>query len=149
MCADCTDGCVQNEQTNTRDYQESTTENNNVSEEKPSKVVWTDETRHIIDYLNKRAGKKYSVKTKKTAQLIHRLLDNGFTVEDFERVIDIKCKQWLNNEKMNQYLRPRTLFSEKFEDYLNEAPVRNKQQGASGQSVADKMRAIFGSEWQA
>ena len=149
MCANCTDGCVQNEQTNTRDYQESTTENNNVSEEKPSKVVWTDETRHIIDYLNKRAGKKYSVKTKKTAQLIHRLLDNGFTVEDFERVIDIKCKQWLNNEKMNQYLRPRTLFSEKFEDYLNEAPVRNKQQGASGQSVADKMRAIFGSEWQA
>ena len=148
MCADRTDGCVQNEQTNTRDYQESTTENNNVSEEKPSKGVWTDETRQIIDYLNKRAGKKYSVKTKKTAQLIHKLLDNGFTVEDFERVIDIKCKQWLDNEKMNQYLRPRTLFSEKFEDYLNEAPVRTKQQGASGQSVSDKMKELFGSDWQ-
>lgn len=147
MCSNCTDGCVQSEQTYTRDYQESTTENNNVSEEKPNKVVWTDETRHIIDYLNKRAGKKYSVKTKKTAQLIHKLLDNGFTVEDFERVIDIKCKQWLNNEKMNQYLRPRTLFSEKFEDYLNEAPAR-VQQATSGQSVADKMREIYGSEWQ-
>ena len=147
MCSDCTDGYVQNEQTNTRDYQESTTENN-VPEEKPLKVVWTEETNHIIDYLNKRTGKKYSVKTKKTAQLVHKLLDNGFTVEDFERVIDIKCKQWLNNEKMNQYLRPRTLFSEKFEDYLNEAPARTKQQEASGQSVADKMRAIFGSEWQ-
>lgn len=149
MCSDCTDGCVQNEQTNTREYQESTTENNNVSEEKPPKVVWTDETKHIIDYLNKQTGKKYSVKTKKTAQLVHKLLDNGFTVEDFERVIDIKCKQWLNNEKMNQYLRPRTLFSEKFEDYLNEAPARVNQQEASGQSVEDKMRAIFGSEWQA
>ena len=147
-CSNCTDGCVQNEQTNTRDYQESTAENN-VSEEKPSKVVWTDETNHIIAYLNKRTGKKYSAKTKKTAQLIHKLLDNGFTVEDFERVIDIKCKQWLNNEKMNQYLRPRTLFSEKFEDYLNEATARTKQQGASGQSVADKMRELFGSEWQA
>lgn len=147
-CSNCTDGCVQNEQTYTRDYQESTAENN-VSEEKPSKVVWTDETNHIIDYLNKRTGKKYSAKTKKTAQLIHKLLDNGFTVEDFERVIDIKCKQWLNNEKMNQYLRPRTLFSEKFEDYLNEAPARTKQQGASGQSVADKMRELYGSEWQA
>ena len=147
MCSDCTDGCVQFEQTYTREYTESTTENNNVSEEKPSKVVWTDETRHIIDYLNKRAGKKYSVKTKKTAQLIHKLLDNGFTVEDFERVIDIKCKQWLNNEKMNQYLRPRTLFSEKFEDYLNEAPAR-VQQASSGQLVADKMRELYGSEWQ-
>lgn len=147
MCSNRTDGCVQNEQTYTRDYQESTTENNNVPEEKPLKVVWTEETRHIIDYLNKRAGKKYSVKTKKTAQLIHKLLDNGFTVEDFERVIDIKCKQWLNNEKMNQYLRPRTLFSEKFEDYLNEAPAR-VQQASSGQSVEDKMRDIYGQNWQ-
>lgn len=147
MCSDRTDGCVQNEQTYTRDYQESTTENNNVPEEKPLKVVWTEETRHIIDYLNKRAGKKYSVKTKKTAQLIHKILDNGFTVEDFERVIDIKCKQWLNNEKMNQYLRPRTLFSEKFEDYLNEAPAR-VQQVSSGQSVEDKMRDIYGQNWQ-
>lgn len=149
MCSNRTDGCVQFEQTYTREYTETTTENNNnVSEEKPTKVVWTDETNHIIDYLNKRTGKKYSVKTKKTAQLIHKLLDNGFTVEDFERVIDIKCKQWLNNEKMNQYLRPRTLFSEKFEDYLNEAPAR-VQQAISGQSVADKMREIYGSEWQA
>ena len=147
MCSNRTDGCVQFEQTYTRDYTETTTENNNVSEEKPLKVVWTEETKHIIDYLNKRTGKKYSVKTKKTAQLIHKLLDNGFTVEDFERVIDIKCKQWLNNEKMNQYLRPRTLFSEKFEDYLNEAPAR-VQQASSGQLVADKMRELYGSEWQ-
>ena len=147
MCSNRTDGCVQFEQTYTREYTETTTENN-VTEEKPLKVVWTEETKHIIDYLNKRTGKKYSVKTKKTAQLIHKLLDNGFTVEDFERVIDIKCLQWLNNEKMNQYLRPRTLFSEKFEDYLNEAPARPKQQGASGQSVADKMKELFGSDWQ-
>lgn len=147
MCSNRTDGCVQFEQTYTREYTETTTENNG-SEEKPLKVVWTEETNHIIDYLNKRTGKKYSVKTKKTAQLIHKLLDNGFTVEDFERVIDFKCKQWLNNEKMNKYLRPRTLFSEKFEDYLNEAPARTKQQGASGQSVADKMKELFGSDWQ-
>lgn len=148
MCSNRTDGCVQFEQTYTREYTETTTENNNnVPEEKPLKVVWTEETKHIIDYLNKRTGKKYSVKTKKTAQLIHKLLDNGFTVEDFERVIDIKCKQWLNNEKMNQYLRPRTLFSEKFEDYLNEAPAR-VQQTSSGQLVADKMREIYGQNWQ-
>lgn len=147
MCSNRTDGCVQNEQTYTREYTETTTENNG-SKEKPLKVVWTEETKHIIDYLNKRTGKKYSVNTKKTAQLIHKLLDNGFTVEDFERVIDIKCSQWLNNDKMNQYLRPRTLFSEKFEDYLNEAPARPKQQGASGQSVADKMTELFGSDWQ-
>ncbi len=146
MCSNRTDGCVQFEQTYTREYTETTTENNG-SKEKPLKVVWTEETKYIIDYLNKRTGKKYSVKTKKTAQLVHKLLDNGFTVEDFERVIDIKCKQWLNNDKMNQYLRPRTLFSEKFEDYLNEAPAR-VQKAPSGQSVAAKMREIYGQDWQ-
>lgn len=146
-CSDCTDGTVQNEQTYTRDYQESTTENN-VSEEKPPKVVRTDETNHIIDYLNKQTGKKYSVKTKKTAQLIHRLLDNGFTVDDFKKVIDIKTQQWLNNEKMNQYLRPRTLFSEKFEDYLNESSKQqHKSTQTNGQTVADKMRDIYGDKW--
>ena len=147
MCSNRTDGCVQNEQTYTREYTETTTENNNVSEEKSSKVVWNDETRHIIDYLNKRTGKKWSVKTKKTVQLIHKLLDNGFTVEDFEKVIDFKCKQWLNNEEMNKYLRPETLFGGKFERYLNETPVR-VQQAYSGQSVSDKMKELFGSDWQ-
>ena len=148
-CSDCTDGTVQNEQTNTRDYQESTTENNNnVSEEKPMKVVWTDETRHIIDYLNKRAGKKWSVKTKKTVQLIHKLLDNGFTVEDFEKVIDFKCKQWLNNEEMNKYLRPETLFGGKFERYLNEAPARVNRNVSSGQSFTEKMEELFGDNWR-
>ena len=147
MCSNCTDGCVQFEQTYTREYTETTTENNNVPKEKPLKVVWTEETRHIIDYLNKRSGKKWSVKTKKTVQLIHKLLDNGFTVEDFEKVIDFKCKQWLNNEEMNKYLRPETLFGGKFERYLNEAPAR-VHQASSGQLVADKMRELYGSEWQ-
>lgn len=147
-CSDCTDGTVQNEQTNTRDYTETTTENNNVSEEKPKKVVWTEETNKIIEYLNHRTGKKYSVKTKKTAQLIHKLLDNGFTVDDFRTVIDIKTQQWLNNEKMNQYLRPRTLFSEKFEDYLNESSKQKpKSTQTNGQTVADKMRDIYGDKW--
>ena len=149
MCSNRTDGCVQFEQTYTREYTETTTENNNnVSEEKTSKVVWTDETRHIIDYLNKRSGKKWSVKTKKTVQLIHKLLDNGFTVEDFEKVIDFKCKQWLNNEEMNKYLRPETLFGGKFERYLNEAPARVNRNVSSGQSVEDKMRDLYGQNWQ-
>ena len=34
-------------------------------------------------------------------------------------MINIKSKQWLNTE-MEKYLRPETLFSNKFEGYLNE-----------------------------
>ena len=39
--------------------------------------------------------------------------------EDFYKVINIKSKQWLNTD-MEKYLRPVTLFSNKFEGYLNE-----------------------------
>lgn len=45
----------------------------------------------------------------------------GYSVDDFKRVIDIKVAQWLNNPDMNAYLRPSTLFAPKnFENYLNE-----------------------------
>ena len=36
-------------------------------------------------------------------------------------MIDIKTSQWLNDKKMNIYLRPKTLFNaSNFESYLNE-----------------------------
>ena len=40
-----------------------------------------------------------------------------------KRLIDNKINSWLNNEKMNEYLRPQTLFGTKFESYLNESDV--------------------------
>ena len=45
--------------------------------------------------------------------------NEGFDEEDFYKVINIKSKQWLHTE-MEKYLRPETLFSNKFEGYLNE-----------------------------
>jgi hypothetical protein len=50
-------------------------------------------------------------------------LSEGFTVDDFKRVIDHKTAQWLNDPKMTEYLRPETLFcAKKFEGYLQSAP---------------------------
>ena len=31
-----------------------------------------------------------------------------------------KCQDWLNDEKMSQYLQPSTLFGNKFDQYLNQ-----------------------------
>lgn len=47
-------------------------------------------------------------------------MKEGFKEEDFYQVIDIKVKEWKNNKDMKQYLRPETLFSNKFESYLNQ-----------------------------
>lgn len=74
----------------------------------------------IINYLNDVAGKNFRPTTKKTKNLIKARWNEGFRLDDFKKVIDIKTAQWINNEKMDKFLRPETLFSPKFESYLNE-----------------------------
>lgn len=72
----------------------------------------------IIDYLNQKAKKhfKYAETSKKH---IRSHWNEGYQLTDFKKVIDIKCIDWLNDPKMNEYLRPATLFGPKFESYLN------------------------------
>ncbi len=74
----------------------------------------------VINYLNTKTGKKYKATTDKTISLINARLNDGFTPEDFKKVIDVKTSQWLKDAKNNQYLRPETLFGNKFEGYLND-----------------------------
>lgn len=81
-----------------------------------------------ILYLNKKANRNFDPKNKSNQNLIKARLNEGRTIEDFKKVIDKKCAQWLNNEKMMVYLRPSTLFNAtKFENYLNEPDLITKQ----------------------
>lgn len=75
----------------------------------------------IVDYLNIKANKNYKATTKKTQSLIDARLKEGFTLDEFKKVINIKTNQWLNDPEMNKYLRPETIFGTKFESYLNES----------------------------
>lgn len=75
----------------------------------------------IIGHLNEKCGAKYHVNSRKTKEMISARFGEGFTREDFFAMIDFKCEEWLNNEKMRGYLRPETLFGVKFEGYLNQA----------------------------
>lgn len=75
----------------------------------------------VVSYLNERAGTAYKATSKKTRQLIHARFNEGFTLQDFQAVIDSKCREWLGDKKMAQYLRPETLFGTKFEGYLQTA----------------------------
>lgn len=76
--------------------------------------------KYIIDYLNKKTLKNFKATTKKTQSLIRARIKEGFSYENFVQVIDTKTKEWLNNKEMQQYLRPETLFGNKFESYLNQ-----------------------------
>lgn len=92
---------------------------------KPKVVFDYNETiGEIIDYLNLKANKKYNPKSKHVSKHVLARLKEGYNVDDFKRVIDVKCSKW-KNTTMNDYLRPETLFSGKFETYLNESPQIN------------------------
>ena len=87
----------------------------------------------IVDYLNAKAGTRYKATTANTRKHIKARLEEGFTVDDFKVVITKKCSEWLGNSKMEQYLRPETLFGSKFEGYLNAKPKANI--GANGVAI--------------
>lgn len=79
----------------------------------------------VVDYLNQKAGTAYKPTSKATQQHINARLAEGFTLDDFKRVIDNKCDDWLGTE-WEQYLRPATLFGTKFESYLNSKKTKGK-----------------------
>lgn len=81
----------------------------------------------IVDYLNSKIGTHYRPTSRKTQSLIKARMNEGFTVDDFKKVIDNKSTEWGKDSKMSKYLRPETLFGTKFESYLNQTAVKTKK----------------------
>jgi uncharacterized phage protein (TIGR02220 family) len=77
-------------------------------------------TVEIINYLNEKTNSCYKPSTHTTQEKIRARYREGFTLEDFKKVIDLKVAEWLNHPQMNKYLRPETLFGNKFESYFNQ-----------------------------
>lgn len=73
----------------------------------------------VLDRLNKIASTNYKSTTKSTQSLINARVREGYVLDDFYKVIDVKAKEWINTD-MEKYLRPSTLFGTKFENYLNQ-----------------------------
>lgn len=89
----------------------------------------------IISYLNNKCHKNFSCNTKATNVHIMARLSEGRTIDDFKKVIDTKCGKWLDDPKMIDFLRPDTLFGNKFESYLNEPPPHPLQGKVSDVSM--------------
>ena len=87
---------------------------------------------YIVNHLNEKCGARYHVGSRKTKDLISARFGEGFTRDDFIEMIDFKCAEWKNSEKMRGYLRPETLFGAKFEGYLNQARMAKNNAGMGG-----------------
>jgi len=82
----------------------------------------SDEVITILEDLNKRTKSKkgFSPLAQCNQNLIKARMSEGFTVENFITVNEKKVKQWLHDPEMSKYLRPATLYGNKFDGYLNE-----------------------------
>lgn len=89
----------------------------------------------IVHALNDAAGTRYRASSAKTRRLIHARWAEGYRLPDFLAVIDTMAAEWKGDPKMAKYLRPSTLFSPKFEDYVNRSPKARK--GADGYDEYD------------
>jgi uncharacterized phage protein (TIGR02220 family) len=88
----------------------------------------------IIQYLNTKAETKYKSSSKDNMKHIKARWEDGYRLEDFFSVIDVKVAEWKEDKKMCVYLRPSTLFSPKFEGYLQQAqrsPKKKRFEGIS------------------
>ncbi len=97
-------------------------DNINIKSDKPTKTYAV-----IIDYLNEKVGSQFRANNKSTQQRINARLKEGYTVDDFKTVIDKMHAKWKGTE-YEEYLRPQTLFSTKFESYLNMKGVITDEQ---------------------
>ncbi len=64
----------------------------------------------VIDFLNLKTGRKYRP-TKSNLDPILARLREGYTLQDIRTVTMRKVNDWLTDEKMNEYLRPSTLYT--------------------------------------
>ena len=94
----------------------------------------SDDVKTVIDYLNQKNGTSYRASSKKNKSLINARFSEGYSVDDFKKVIDIKSNDWSGTD-MAKFFRPETLFGNKFDGYLNQVPI--KKQAPVGSRVPE------------
>lgn len=94
-----------------------------IVEPKPDPIPY----REIIEHLNQNTGKAFKHTAAGHKKLIKARWNEGYGLEDFKKVIEVKSAEWLNDSKMETYLQPTTLFGNKFDQYLNQQSAGSKR----------------------
>jgi uncharacterized phage protein (TIGR02220 family) len=101
--------------------------NNNTMSDKSDDVIPYSE---IISYLNEKTGRSFRT-TEAHKRFIKARWNENYKLDDFKRVVDNKVADWtgktINGQPAEKYLQPSTLFGTKFDNYLNQTPMRQEQ----------------------
>lgn len=95
----------------------------------------------IIDDLNLILGTNYKKGSRKNKELINARIAEGFILDDFKTVHRKMFNAWGVDDKMRQYLRPITLYSNKFDSYLNR-PEDLKMSTAGSKTALNAMKIL-------
>jgi hypothetical protein len=93
--------------------------------------------KEIIDYLNEKADTKFKASSQATQKLIRSRMKDGYGLDDFKHVIDVKVAEWYGTDYA-KYLRPKTLFGTNFENYVNQ-PLTKKQANKMDSAVDERL----------
>lgn len=68
------------------------------------------QAKEVLDFLNEKTGRSYEAVPANLDLIVARLKE-GSTVIDLRQVVAKKCREWIGDAKMAEYLRPKTLFN--------------------------------------
>ncbi|AYP68789.1 hypothetical protein BpsM61_00015 [Bacillus phage vB_BpsM-61] len=110
--------------------------------DKPEEKVDPVPYKKIMDHLNETVGTKYSHKGEANKKLIRARWNEGSTIEDFVNVINRKTEEW-KGTKMETYLRPATLFGNKFDQYKNETPKNSSPEQPASDGIRSRLSGFL------
>lgn len=84
--------------------------------------------KQVIEYLNSKTGKRFRPTNKAAKRCVNARLNEGYDLDDFCKVIDIKVAEWAGTD-YEKYLNPETLFGNKMDKYLNQPREKPKEEG--------------------
>jgi uncharacterized phage protein (TIGR02220 family) len=79
----------------------------------------TDAARNVLNLMNSILFTRFGA-TEKNLRFVNGRLSEGFKLEDFKKVFEVKRNEW-DGTDMAKYLRPSTLLGTKFDEYLSQA----------------------------
>ena len=106
----------------------------------------------ILNRLNEVCKTQFNP-TKFNLSFINKLLKEGYSKEDFYKVIEHMYNKWglkpfkfSNGQMSSNFLRPQTIFGDKFDIYLNEAlniKIERKNSSISCDVKEEKMEGVY------
>lgn len=107
----------------------------NKSEKNDNGINMNEVYESIISYLNQKAGTSYKSNTNSYKNIINSRFKDGYRLEDFYKVIENKSDDWYGTDYA-KFLRPETLFGNKFETYLNQKNSKKTAQDIAYEQVS-------------